>query len=444
MARKKNEVLDFYERKKKERKEDKALDKELKKEDKELEKECGENPDFLEIKNVVEAVKMLREEDEEVKSFLTESDRQELNERDKEENKLITLSGVLYLVGAVAIALLSAFIYDLSLTDLEKNTLPIMEKYFLAKYDEELTVESIEYFKYLDEERKELESNIIVAKIEDTKNHVVSIDNDLIGDDIDNKEVHQEYINTLIKVSPEIDIINNNPILSYKDYYKTYNVHIDHIKALPNELDFEALQKSKKLTVHDLIVYKGNIDIPALEAFVKTLSEDSLLVLVDNKTGIPNNITIITSTKTRTINITFAKNFGSDAINYELDPNMNAIKGLEITEIAASSIQNNENTLKTINPYFINFEEERNYDDKENNQVYFLISIPKAKIDLTNITLFDSGYDSGYQTMTKDEYPMFIYTEVGNRVYILGTQPMGIGTQTKNEEALLCILGFCD
>ena len=127
--------------KKKAREEEKELKKELKEFDKEYEKEHPKEK--ADIFSLLFEKEVDDELEKELNSFLSESEKEELAQMDKENKRLTIKLGIG--AGTIAIAIISLFIVlkQVNKTDLEKITIPLMQDYYLNKYGTKTNIDNI-------------------------------------------------------------------------------------------------------------------------------------------------------------------------------------------------------------------------------------------------------------------------------------------------------------
>lgn len=430
-------IKEDHRKKQQRKKEEKSYLQELKKEDEALAKELGEKKDFLGIKYFIDTMRMDDQEEKELMEVLTDSEKQTLQELKDEEKILKVIVMGVFGIAIVVILTASLILNNIGKTDLESITIPIMEEYYYDKYQTKITIKDIEYLKYQDEENKEQTSNIQIASIDNDK-HIVAINNKTIGDDIDTKDVYEEY-NTYIKeINPNMQLIANNPLISYQDYYKTYNVFTPHIKALPDKMNLNNLKKNNKLTISDVIMYQGSINIDELNNFIKALSPHSQIYLIKNENGIPSKITILKQNNNIEITIQDTRQLTKDITYYNLDSTKNRVRGLEIQKVKANVRDTNPQTYKIDNAYLITFETD--YKISDQLPTYYLVSINKDLLNTTNIVQFDIRT---HQEIYLKDYSNIYFVEAGGNIYIIGNTEIGFGNKKEIEESFWCSLGLC-
>ncbi|MDE5630255.1 MAG: hypothetical protein K2I70_01510, partial [Bacilli bacterium] len=268
-------------------KEERELLKKMAEEEKELEREIdAEMP-----KEKVRLVDIIFDEDEEEKElleYMTDAEKEEMEHYKKENKRLIIISGSI--LGGICLSLFIFlfFFSEAVKSDLLKVTLPLMEDYYQDKYNAKLNYFDIDYL-CLTVDNKEECSNIAHLTTKEN-HHIMAVDNKNLGDDIKFEEMTNEYNDYMHNRLAELDIIGNNAILSYQDYYLNYNIHADYIKALPANQNLNNLISSKKLTITDVIIYQGTYNYNYIKNYLNNFSNDSVLYLIGTKNGLPASL----------------------------------------------------------------------------------------------------------------------------------------------------------
>lgn len=420
-------------------KEEKEYLKKLAEEEKELEREIdAEIP-----KEKVKLVDIIFDEDEEEKElmeYMTDAEKEELEHYKKENKRLIIISGSI-LSGIVVVLFIFLFFFSEAIkSDLLKTTLPIMEDYYQKRYNTKLNYFDINYLcKTVD--NKEKCSNIAHLTTKENR-HIMAIDNQTLGDDIKSEEMTNEYNDYMHNHLAELDIIGNNAILSYQDYYLDYNIHADYIRALPANQNLNDLINSKKLTITDVIIYQGTYNYNYVKNYLNNFSDDSVIYLIGTKNGIPSSLQIVSANYHYEFNITATLELDKKITYYELDRLKNNISSLSVKHI-------NGNDIKTLNNYSITnaygfqFETQRSYNRDENLPTYFFVRLDDATFSESNIYEFSiNNYGSTYDELKSDDYIPVITYRLGTSTYIISNSNIGIGT-IKEKEGFLCKIGLC-
>ncbi len=419
-------------------KEEKELLKKMAAEDEALEKEIdAEMP-----KEKFSLVDLIFDEDEEEKElleYMTESEKEELAQEKKETKRLIITIGSIFGGLIISVSIFLFFFAEAVKPDLLKTTLPIMEKYYQEKYHTKLNYYNIDYL-CREVNNKEECSNIVQLTTKENR-HIMAVDNKNLGDDIRSDEITNEYNDYMHNHLAELDIIGNNAVLSYQDYYLTYNIHADYIKALPAEMDFNALIKSKKLTITDVIFYKGNYNYNYIKNYLNNFSQDSTLYLIGTTNGVPASLSIVSPHFHYEFAITATINLDKKITYYELDRTKNSVSSLSVKAINENDIVTKDNYLIT-NAYGFEYETQRNNSDEQKPH-YFFVRIDDATFSESNIYEFSlGGYHDNYDELASDEYVPVITYRLGNATYIISNAEIGIGN-IKQKESFLCKLGLC-
>lgn len=420
-------------------KEEKELLKKMKEEEEALEKEIDAQMPKEKIK-LVDLIFDEDEEDKELLEYMTDEEKAEMEAQKKENKRLIIIIGSIF--GALAIGL-TAFLFFFSeavKSDLLKVTLPLMEEYYESEYQEKLEYHTIDYLCHTVDNKEEC-SNIVSLKTKDNR-HIMAINNELLGDDIRSERITNDYNDYMHASLAELDLIGNSAILSYQDYYLDYNIHADYIKSLPASLNFEALLNSKKLTITDIILYKGSYNYNYIKNFLNKFSSDSILYLIGTTNGMPNSLSIISSDFHYEFNITATIELDKKITYYELDRNKNNVASVSVKSIGENDIATKDNYIIT-NAYGFTFEETKNYNREEQKPSYYFLRIDDTNYSESNIYEFSmNGYKNTYEELDSDEYIPVITYRMGNATFIISNQQIGIGT-IKEKTSFLCQFGLC-
>lgn len=443
-----SEFINKYKEKRKEKKEKKRKEKELEKElekklkeEEELEKELKEDRfginDFLDV--------MKEDVDEEFKSLLSEDELKEYEKEKQEEIK--ETKKVLAILGIICIFFIGLFIVlnQISKPPILKVTLPIMEEYYINRYNQKLKIETIDEIKYIDEETKEtVNSGIYLATTKDDR-HIISVDNELLGDDISIGSLNNdllEYIKERLEYS---NIVDHSVDISYKPYYINFNRYTPHIKSLPYKKTLEDLLLEKNLTITYKIIYQGELDINDIFNLMSEVSEDSSFYLLKVEVGLPKKLTIIS--KDTFYEMQIQNNIEKDKgiVFYQLDSNINNITNIEITDISGSSIETKNNYIFTkgitIKPKKI----KRKYVKKEDSNIYsdhILLRFDSNLISETGISQLDRKQE-GYEELPLDRYEDLIFISSGGYTYLITkSNELKIGMKGQ-KKSFLCNIGIC-
>lgn len=420
-------------------KEEKELLKKMKEEEEAIEKEI----DAMMPKEKIKLVDLIFDEDEEDKElleYMTDEEKEELAQEKKENKRLIIIVGSIFGVIFVSLFVFLFFFSEAIKSDLLKVTLPLMEEYYQEKYNSKLDYFDIDYLcQKIDNEEKC--SNIVHLTTKDN-HHIMAIDNDMIGDDLRVDAMTNEYNDYMHNALAELDIIGNNAVLSYQDYYLNYNIHADYIKALPSNMDLKTLISSKKLTITDVIVYKGTYNYNYVKNYLNKFSTDSIIYLIGTTNGVPSSLSIVASDYHYEFNITGTFELDKKTTYYELDRSKNNVSSLSVKRINENDIATKNNYILT-NAYGFEFETQRNYNRDEEKPNYFFVRLDDVSFSETNIYEFSlGGYRNNYEELDSEEYVPVITYRLGNATYIISNAEIGIGN-IKQKESFLCKFGLC-
>ncbi|HOB26380.1 MAG TPA: hypothetical protein PKG93_04470, partial [Bacilli bacterium] len=198
--------------------------KEDKIKEEELNKYLDESSDEEDVDtSFKEMLKLLKEKDndEESLKYLPEEERNKIIEDDKYNKKIIKEVIIIFSVVIVVMIIgLNAFIYY-NKSDLEKNISPVLLNYYQDKYSVKTSINSIDYICLKASYGQEKECSNIIDAVTKDGYHIMSIDG-LIGDNRSVDSVKNSYIEYIKSINPDMSLLVNNAILSYKDYYINY------------------------------------------------------------------------------------------------------------------------------------------------------------------------------------------------------------------------------
>ncbi len=408
----------------------KQIDKEIKEENrKEYEKFIDE---------------MLLEGDEEEKyleSQMTEEEKKEMLGNKKQETIIAVTAGAVFSL-VVTISIVFIFSADyISKSELVKETVPILKEYYKNKYNKELEYLKIDYL-CKKNDKNEDECSDIAHLITKDNRHIMSIKNNMIGDDISTNGILSAYNDNMRTYLASLDLVSNYPILSYKDYYIDYNIHHDYIHALPSNVDYATMRSMKKLTVTEFIFYRGDFDTNLVKNFLANFSDDSVFYFVKIEVGLPVNLTVARNSKIEIFDITATVPIDKNITYYELDRSKNSTVSVSVNKVNGEDVET-LGDYKYKNCYKIEINETNSWDQKDNLPTYYFIKMNNAVFNEKNIYQFSvSAYKDSYTEYESDEYTQVVTYNTGPDTYIIGNESVGIGN-VSTEESLLCKLGFC-
>lgn len=428
---------------KKEKQREKELLEKIKKEEEEIEKEVNEimqEPKFS-FKESLELLKGKDEEEAEYESYLTEEELAEEENKRKEEKRIIKTAAVV-MVSVVIVTIVGVRVfYDTFKSDLLKVTEPLLKSHYEEITGEKAKTKTIEEFMTKDENKKDIGTGIYLLTTEDDK-HIMSVNNELIGDDLRIESKKEEVKKYLQPYLGNIELVTDSIALSYDDYYITYNRFVDYINVLPSKLTTEELISSNKLTLTYKAIYKGDVDLASIANMINNFSTNSTILLFkQNMTGI-SNVTLIKRGITHSFNIT-AEIEKNDGITYlELDRNVNDIIDVSASLHSSSSVST-EKDYNIVNPISIKAERNRRNRDEEEKPAYYLIRLVSSLITEDGfVELSTYKREDTYREIEKDDYEdVFLFT-IGSYTYVFGENDLFIG-QIRGKKTFLCKLGIC-
>lgn len=428
---------------KKEKQREKELLEKIKKEEEEIEKEVNEimqEPKFS-FKESLELLKGKDEEEAEYESYLTEEELAEEENKRKEEKRIIKTAAVV-MVSVVIVTIVGVRVfYDTFKSDLLKVTEPLLKSHYEEITGEKAKTKTIEEFMTKDENKKDIGTGIYLLTTEDNK-HIMSVNNELIGDDLRIESKKEEVKKYLQPYLGNIELVTDSIALSYDDYYITYNRFVDYINVLPSKLTTEELISSNKLTLTYKAIYKGDVDLASIANMINNFSTNSTILLFkQDMTGI-SNVTLIKRGITHSFNIT-AEIEKNDGITYlELDRNVNDIIDVSASLHSSSSVST-EKDYNIVNPISIKAEKNRRNRDEEEKPAYYLIRLVSSLITEDGfVELSTYKREDTYREIEKDDYEdVFLFT-IGSYTYVFGENDLFIG-QIRGKKTFLCKLGIC-
>lgn len=434
--------MNLWNKIKKEKRQDKETLERLKKEEEELEREVNElMPESkFSFKESFELLKNKDEEEAEYESYLTEEELEEENRKKREEVKIIKIAESV-MISVIILTIISVNVfYNTFKSDLLKITEPMLKEHYENITGEKAKTKTIEEFTVKGENNEMIKTGIYLLTTEDNK-HIMSLNNELIGDDINisqKKEHVKDHINPYLG---EVELVIDTIDLSYDDYYTTYNRYLEYINVLPAKLSMEELLNSNKLTLTYKAIYKGEIDTNSILNIMTTFSPNSCMLLFKQESSGITNATIIKNNKAITLNIT-AEIEKTDGISYlELDRNINNVSDVKVSKYANSSVSTEED-YTVVNPISIKKESERNREEEEKTS-YYLIRVSSSLINDTGfLELSTYKKEDTYREIKREEYEDVLLLTIGSHTYIFGENNLFIG-QKGGKKSFLCKLGIC-
>lgn len=423
----------------KNKKEEKTVLKKLKKEEKELEKEISASYPEEEF-SLFNTFKLLKEKDEEeveYESYLTKEELEELNKEKKFQKKVIIIAASAISILIISISTFTTLFYNANKSDLYKVTEPLLKEYYKEKYNKNLRVKSIEELIAKDENDNEIASGIYLLTTNDDK-HIMSVNNTLIGDDIDTAQQEKEVLSFIDSYLPDLNSITSLVDLSYKDYYLEFNRYIDYINVIPGKMTTEELINSEKLTVTYKAVYQGFVNESFALNLINNFSDDSVFYFLKQELGGITNVKIITKEKIISLDVTAQIPKDDNIIYYELDRNKNNITDIMIKKYSNTSI-------KVIGNYDINNPISITYENNndENKENIYLLRFPSSLINKATYVELDTNKNNElYKELRKNNYSDIILIEISSYTYLIGKNEVLIGKKVE-KNSTLCNLGLC-
>ncbi len=427
---------------KKAREEEKKILEKLKQEEEALEKEVNEimaEPKFS-FKETIEMMKGEDEEEAEYRSYLTEEELALEDNKKKEERKIIKMVIIIFVITISAISFGSKVFYDTFKSDLLKITEPMLKSHYYDKMGQKAKTKTIEELETKGPDNKVIGTGIYLLTTKDNK-HIMSLNNELIGDDINNSNKYTEVKEYLYSYFEGLELVTDDIKLSYDDYYVEFNRFLDYINVLPSDMSTEELINSKKLTVTYKALYQGELDYDLISSLLNTFSINSRFIFYkQTSTGI-TNIAIINKDKTTSLNITAEIEKDSGIMYLELDRNLNDVSDVEVATFADSSVSS-KNDYSITNALGTKKIVERSRDE-EIKDSYFLLRIDSSIINENNfIELSTSKRNDTYEELEKEDYIDTIVYTVGSYTYILSENNIFIG-RTTTKKSFMCNFGIC-
>lgn len=416
--------MNLFKRAKRELTEDEIIEKELNEEFKE--------PNLFDFKEIINLIKTKTDDEIEYENLLTEEEKLE-EKREKEEDKKFMIKAFSILAGIFIVIIgISAFLVNENKSDLYKITEPLLKEYYKKNYNERVSFKSLEKLKIDDEE-----TGIVLATTKDGK-HIMTINNELIGDDISNK-IHKELKSELDNKMANFSILNSEISLSYKDYYQEYNKKIEYINVIPN-LKLEELKITKKLTVEYVAFYNGYLDNNTVLEILNDYSDDSKFYFIKLENGFPTKLDVINNKAQFNIAITGNREVEKGVFIYDLDRTINSTNTVKFSRYADNTIEEYPN-YKLKNIFKIELESDYYYDKDKIISKYFLIKM--NNLNKNNLLQVDYNEDDRtFFEMNIKNYHNYIITSFGGSTYLIGDNDVTFGTLEENKSPL-CNLGLC-
>lgn len=434
----------FFKKSKKEKELDKAFDEEIErmiKEEEEAEKNAPK-----EKLNIIELLTEKDTEDEELKAYMSEEDKEEALKEQKYVKRLtiVSVSLIVILVGGIITGLF--FLNYAMQSDLIKEVIPKMEEYYLNKYGvstkiEKKNIKEICHDEVDSEGKKNEVCDGKVLAVANDGTYIFSLDKENFNDDKSNKSVMNSYNDKIKSFFSEVDFIGNDPIISYKDFYDYYNSAIPYIDILPNGKTFDELYSTNKLTIRDMILYSGDINFYEMKSFLENLSDDSVIIFVNTLRGIPETITVFKNNSLVSYNLGNRSLITDDIAYYELDTTINGTPNLNVTKVLENDISSKYN-YSLITPYKITFNKPRVGRDEEPKTNYYFVEINSELLSIDNMVEFNANGSGNYRELDYNNYVDYVKLSLGNSTYIFGDTPIGIaGVRFNNKNK--CYFEFC-
>lgn len=391
-----------------------------------------------------ESLTLLKGEDEEEQeyfSYLTDEEKEEENRKKKEQKKIIKVAIFVLVITITFATVGSKVFYDTFKNDLLKVTEPMLKEHYQKKTGNKAKRKSIEEFKIKGKDNKEVGSGIYLLTTKDNK-HIMSVNNVLIGDDINNGAIQEAIKDYIKEYTPDAELVTDSIELSYDDYYIEYNRFLDYINVLPSGFSENDLISSNKLAVTYKAVYQGSIDSSVIKNLMNTLSPNSTFIFLRQDASGISSVTIIKKSQSITMDITTSIEKEKGITYLELDRDLNSVSNIEVKELANSSVST-ENNYNIINPIMIKKEEKSANRDEPSKESYFLLRFDTSLISENSfVELNTSKREDTYTEKKKEDYDDVYLISIGSYTYLLGENNLFIG-KISGKKSLLCNLGIC-
>lgn len=381
-------------------------------------------------------------DEEEFDNYYQENYREEYEE-EKRENKrlLITVSSVG--VGVITIVVVALIIFsNMFKSDLLKITKPMLESYYSEKYKDDNNINEIEYLKqYNPETKKQDDTNIALATMSNNS-HVMCVDNNIIGDDIDTDKVYNSYQEYKTANFSDFNIIVSNPNISYSDYYLKYSIFYDYSKVLPNGISFDDMVASKKITINDVWIYQGELDIDRVMLFMNSINSNSKIYAIKQEAGFPTSLTVFESNAVLFLPVASSVQLDNDITYFSFDRNYCDVSKLEVKKVNSNSITSSKN-LDFNNSYMISVEKVYKKKEEPVLPMYYLLKFSNHSLNSNNLVLLNNTrYSKEKIQMYENDFPEASYIDFSDILYLIGNSSMGV-SNTKENDSFLCKLNLC-
>ncbi len=393
------------------------------------------------IKESINLLKGEDEEEQEYYSYLTEDEKKEELDKKKEQKKILKVAISVLVVTVIMVTIGSKVFYDTFKNDLLKITEPLLKEHYQKKTGNKAKTKTIEEFKTKDKDNNEVGSGIYLLTTKDNK-HIMSVNNVLIGDDINNSDISESIKSELKKGFTAAELVTDSIKLSYDDYYLEYNRFLDYINVLPSGFSKEDLLNSNKLVITYKAIYKGQIDTTPLENIMSGLSSNSTFILLRQDASGISNIIIIKKEKTISMDVTALIEKEKGITYLELDRKINSVSNVEVKLLANSSVST-ESNYNIINPIVIKKEEERGNREEPQKENYFFLRFDSGLLNKNSfVELNTSKKEDTYTEKKKEDYDDIYLISIGSSTYLLGENNLFVG-KVSGKKSFLCNLGIC-
>lgn len=371
-------------------------------------------------------------EEEELKKYMSKEELIKEEKERREANVFSFITGGIFLAVMIVIGvLLSVFSY-VAQDDLHKIHLTDLQNYYKDRYGTSTKIETIDYYCYQDKEHNKVCTDMIYAL--NTDNQVLVKLNDKYGDNISTGKYYEDYKKYLISLNPNLDLIYDSPMLTDMEFNPDYKKYTSLAKVMPANDTFNSLLSQKKLTVSDMIVYQGEIDIDGMKKFYENLTEESKFVFVKMNKGIPSNVKIITYDKFIDLYVSGVTYPDQGIVNYQLDPLVNNVSNIYVNKLTPGSIETLDDKYEFTNGYTINMEKgnlkSNNKEDKDAIPNYYLIMFDGL---LNGDNLYEIN---ALKEVEPASYKEYFSTYFGGKTYLVSNTSLSIGNKQKIQKGL--------
>ena len=348
----------------------------------------------------------------------------EEEKNEKKRRKVFTISGIVLVVGIVVVTgiLFGTYLYA-NRSDLDKIHKKEIQEYYKKEFGYDVKVDTINYMcdMRVPDENDDCKKNI---KVVTTDNKIIYKMDGSFADNIYTSSIYDTYNEYIRSLNPSMGLFWNSPYISDIDYSDPYNMFVEGSTIFPSQVDFYTLLEGGKLVINDIFMYKDNINIEDIQAFVNKLDDNSKLAFIRSSNSNITSIDFFMKDYHENVIVAYQTNYYNKFDVYKFNP---PVSNPEIN----IELMNTEGIAKLTTGYdftkayniTINKTRRRNDEGEISLFDYYFIVLNES-ISRDSIFQF-----KGEKEINKESYKNILMATWDGKTYILANTPLSFGTK---------------